>query len=110
MDAQRRLPSHPVRNRSEPAAPNRKLVNVAECPSSKWRSMSPPIAGQELALQPRDIHAHGTLGLAGAALQAKIKHFIDALIAESRFAQASCHGQAKHVGAAACGMRFLASR
>ena len=77
--------SDPVRQRREAAAPLGQ--RAARCPSTRAcerRAVPLPVVGEELALEPRHVHADRALGLARAALEAQIERLVDALVAEAR--------------------------
>ena len=69
--------------------------------------MTAPIVGQKFALESGNVHAHGTLGFAGTAFQTQVKHLLDSLVSESRFAQPPRNCKPQHIGPPASGMHFL---
>src|SRR5262249_46313921 len=71
-----------VCDRRKPAAPHGKRVDAADHLHAQRRAVALPVVREELALEPRDVHADGALGLAGAALETQIEDVVDAVIAE----------------------------
>src|SRR5882757_460821 len=57
-----------IRQRGERAAPLRQCMDVADRARAKRRSVPPEIAGEEFALEPRDVDADGTFRFARPAL------------------------------------------
>ena len=86
-----------VRQRREPAAPSRHLVNVSEQVRAERSTVTAPVVGEKLALEAGDVHADGTLGLAGPAFETQIEHLPYALVTQPRFADPPRHGQAQNV-------------
>ena len=83
------------------------------CPSMcarSGRAVATPVVGEKLALESRHVDAHGTFGLAGAALEAQIEHLPHPLVAEPRFAEPSRHRQPQHVRTSPRRVRLLPRR
>ena len=83
---------------------------MAKRPSAERRAMSPPVIGEKLALETRDVDADRAFGLAGATLEAEIEDLVDAAIAQAGFVEASGHRQTEHVGPAARRMFLFQGR
>src|SRR6186997_2789377 len=85
-------------------------MNVPEGARMQRRAVPAPVVGQELALEPRDVNAYRTLGLAGPALQAQVEHLADALVAKPGFVEAAGHHQAQRVRTSSRRVRFFLRR
>ena len=99
-----------VRQRREGAAQPRQRPRVAERARLEAGAVTLPVAGQELALEARHVHADRALGLARAALEAQVERVVDAAIVEPGVAETAGHRQAQDVGAAARGVLFVVGR
>ena len=86
------------------------LVNVSEQVRAERSAVTAPVVGEKLALEPGDVHADGTLGLAGPAFETQIEHLPHALVTEPRFADPPRHGQAQNVRASSRRVRLFPRR
>ena len=85
-------------------------MNVADGAGTQRRAVPAPIIREKLTLEPRDVHANRTLGLARPALEAQVEHVVYLGIAEARVTQSPRHREAQHIGAATRGVLFLERR
>ena len=109
--ARRRAPRDAVRRAARTGCPSATASWMWPSTRARERRAVPrPVVGEELALEPRHVHADRALGLAGAALEAEVEHLVHALVAEARLAEPAGHRQPQHVGAPARRVRLLARR
>src|SRR3954451_22541576 len=69
-----------VRDRREPAAPLRQRADASDHAGPQRHPVPLPVAGEELALEARHVHANGALGLARAAFEAQVEHVVDVVV------------------------------
>src|SRR5437762_9415139 len=69
-----------------------------------------PVISEKLTLESRDVDADGTLGFAGAALEAQRHDLFHALVAETCFVQPPSHREPQHVRASPRRMRLFFGR
>src|SRR5688572_2463131 len=89
-----------VRERREAAAPDRGGARAAKGMRGERQAMAIPVAGEELALEPRDVDADRALALAGAALEAEVEHLVNAGVGQLRVAELTGNREAQRVGPA----------
>ena len=99
-----------IRQSCDTAAPCGDLVSATEDLGMRGRSVPRPVVREKFALEAGDIDADRTFRLAGPALQAEIQHVVHALVAETGFAEASGHCEAKHICASARADALLPGR
>ncbi len=85
-------------------------MDISQEPCAQRRAVPPPIVGEKLALEPRDVHADGAFGLARAALETEIQHLFDAVVSEARFAKFASHRKAQGIGSTPRRVRLLTRR
>ena len=74
------LPRDEVRRAARTRLPPfRQPCDVADHARLQRRAVPLPVAGEELALEARDVDADRALGLAGAALEAEVEHLVHAV-------------------------------
>src|SRR5262249_55047081 len=85
----------------ELAADLRQPMDVPKDALAERHAVLVPVFRQKLALEPGDIHADRTFGLARPALQAQVEYFEDPVITEAGLRQPAGHRQPQRFGAAA---------
>src|SRR3954462_8119350 len=101
---------HDVRDRSKAAAPFRHAADVADDACPQRHAVPLPVAGEKLALEPRDIYAHGALRLARAAFETEVENVMNVVIGQPRMAQSAGHRQPQRVRTAARGVLLFPRR
>src|SRR5207244_4250837 len=89
-----------VRQRRQSAAPFRQDVDAADHARAPRDAVPLPVFGEKLALEPCDVDADRTFGLARAAFEAQVQSLADVLVAEARAGELPGHGETQCVRAA----------
>src|SRR4029079_10725126 len=85
-------------------------MDVPEGACMQRRTVPAPVIRQELALEPRDVYADGTLRFAGSAFEAEVEDLADALVAKPGFVEAAGHHQTQRVRTSSRRVRLLLRR
>ena len=85
-------------------------MDVAECALAERHAVMPPVLGERLALEARDIHADGAFGLARATLEAQVEHVEHAVVGQTGVGEAARHREPERVRPTARGVLLVPRR
>jgi len=75
-------------------------MDVADRARLERRAVAREVAGEEFALEPRDVDADGAFSFARAAFETEIEDLAHAFVAEPCFAEAAGHRKPEDIGGA----------